>query len=62
MDHPSHKDKLPSIKRIEGQVKGIAKMIEEERYCIEILNQIKAIKNSLAPLKEKSYRHILEVA
>ena len=47
MNHPNHKDKLPSIKRIEGQIKGIAKMIEDERYCIEILNQIKAIRNSL---------------
>ncbi len=45
--HPNHKDKLPSIKRIEGQIKGIAKMIEDERYCVEILNQIKAIRNSL---------------
>ena len=53
MDHPSHKDKLPSIKRIEGQVKGIAKMIEEERYCIEILNQIKAIKNSISTVERK---------
>ena len=47
MNHPNHKDKLPSIKRIEGQIKGIAKMIEDERYCVEILNQIKAIRNSL---------------
>lgn len=47
MNHPNHKDKLPSIKRIEGQIKGIARMIEDERYCIEILNQIKAIRNSL---------------
>ena len=47
MNHPNHKDKLPSIKRIEGQIKGIARMIEDERYCVEILNQIKAIRNSL---------------
>ena len=53
MDHPSHKDTLPSIKRIEGQVKGIAKMIEEERYCIEILNQIKAVKNSISTVERK---------
>lgn len=53
MDHPSHKDKLPSIRRIEGQVKGVAKMIEEERYCIEILNQIKAIRNSISTVERK---------
>ncbi|OUU74244.1 MAG: hypothetical protein CBC29_08935 [Methylococcaceae bacterium TMED69] len=53
MNHPNHKDKLPSIKRIEGQVKGIAKMVEEERYCIDILNQIKAIKNSISAVERK---------
>ncbi len=53
MHHPSHKDKLPSIKRIEGQVKGIGKMIEEERYCVEILNQLKAIRNSINTVERK---------
>ena len=53
MDNPSHKDKLSNIKRIEGQVKGIAKMIEEERYCIDILNQIKAVKNSISAVERK---------
>ena len=45
MSHPSHKEHLSSIKRIEGQIRGIAKMIEDEKYCIDILNQIKAVRN-----------------
>ncbi len=35
------------LRRIEGQVKGITKMVEEERYCIDILNQTAAIASAL---------------
>lgn len=35
------------LKRIEGQVRGIQKMIEEDRYCIDILVQISAINAAL---------------
>lgn len=40
------------LKRIEGQVRGIQKMIEEDRYCIDILVQISAIQ---AALRKASY-------
>ena len=53
MSHPDHKDQLPSLKRIEGQSRGIRKMIEEEKYCIDILNQIKAVKNALSTVEGK---------
>tara|TARA_B100002019_G_scaffold286273_1_gene296500 strand:+ start:1025 stop:1285 length:261 start_codon:yes stop_codon:yes gene_type:complete len=53
MSNPCHRDKLSHIKRIEGQVRGISKMIEEERYCIDILNQLKAIKKSIASIESK---------
>ncbi len=36
------------LKRIEGQVRGIAQMVEEDRYCIDILTQIQAVKSALA--------------
>ena len=36
------------LRRIEGQVRGVARMIEEERYCIEILQQMQAIKAAFA--------------
>jgi len=40
--------RLPArLKRIEGQVRGVARMVEQERYCIDILNQIQAIKAAL---------------
>ena len=53
MSHPCHKDHLKSIRRIEGQVRGVEKMITNGEYCIEILNQIKAIKNSLVSVEGK---------
>lgn len=36
------------LKRIEGQVRGIAQMVEEDRYCIDILTQLQAVKSALA--------------
>lgn len=35
------------LKRIEGQVRGIQNMVEEDRYCIDVLVQIKAINSAL---------------
>ncbi len=40
------------LNRIEGQVRGIARMIEEERYCIEILQQMQAIKSAFAKVED----------
>ena len=53
MSHPDHTDQLHNLKRIEGQSRGIRKMIEEEKYCIDILNQIKAVKNALSTVEGK---------
>jgi DNA-binding FrmR family transcriptional regulator len=35
------------LRRIEGQVRGIAKMIDEDQYCIDILTQISAVNSAL---------------
>ena len=53
MKPPCHTHLLPNMRRIEGQIRGIAKMIEDEKYCIDILNQIKAVRNSLATVEGK---------
>jgi CsoR family transcriptional regulator, copper-sensing transcriptional repressor len=43
-----HKDQLVKrLARIEGQVRGIARMIEEDRYCIDILTQLGAVDTAL---------------
>ena len=41
--YPNHEQQLQRLNRIEGQIKGIRKMIEERRYCIDILAQIRAV-------------------
>lgn len=53
MKNPCHKDKLTSLRRIEGQVRGVQNMIEEGKYCVDILNQIKALKNSIITVEGK---------
>ena len=42
-----HNDKLTRLRRIEGQVRGLQKMIEEGRYCVDILNAAGATTGAL---------------
>ena len=51
MSQPNHRDQLASLRRIEGQVRGITRMVEEEKYCIDILDQIKAVKNAISTVE-----------
>jgi len=44
---------LSRLARIEGQVRGVSRMVEEERYCIDVLNQIQAIKAALKRVEEE---------
>jgi len=39
--------------RIEGQVRGLSKMVEEDRYCIDIVTQISAVRAALRRLEEE---------
>jgi len=46
--YSSHKDNYAKrLRRIEGQVRGIAKMIDEDKYCIDVLTQISAVNSAL---------------
>jgi len=51
--NPDHKDNIVALKRIEGQVRGVQRMIEDRKYCIDILNQIHAVKGALARVEQK---------
>ena len=54
--HGYSKDKDALVKRlhrIEGQVRGVEKMVEDERYCIDILTQIAAVNTALESLAFK---------
>jgi DNA-binding FrmR family transcriptional regulator len=41
------------LNRIEGQVRGIARMIDDDRYCIDIVTQISAVRAALRRLEEQ---------
>ena len=51
MEHGYDKDALKKrLHRIEGQVRGIERMVDEDRYCIDILTQVSAVKTALESL------------
>ena len=52
-NHASHKAQLARVNRIAGQVRGIKSMIEEEKYCLDILTQIKAARSALKSLEHE---------
>lgn len=43
--------KINRLNRIAGQVRGVAQMVEDDRYCIDILTQMRAIKSALAKVE-----------
>jgi DNA-binding FrmR family transcriptional regulator len=46
--YKSHKPQVQvRLRRIEGQIRGVQKMVDEERYCIDVLTQVGAIKAAL---------------
>ncbi|MFH0738873.1 MAG: metal-sensitive transcriptional regulator [Candidatus Omnitrophota bacterium] len=51
--YPDHSGNLVSLRRIEGQVRGIQKMIAGGEYCVDILNQIHAVISALARVEDK---------
>jgi DNA-binding FrmR family transcriptional regulator len=64
--HPNHSEFLPRLKRIEGQLSGIQKMIQDERYCVEILIQFRATMAALRSIEvsifERHLKHCLTSA
>lgn len=51
---------LTRLRRIEGQVRGIQKMVEEERYCAEIMTQISAVQEALRSVAHELMRNHLK--
>ena len=60
MQHATHRNSLARLQRIEGQVRGIARMIDEERYCIDILAQVRAAKAALKKVESEILKDHLE--
>jgi DNA-binding FrmR family transcriptional regulator len=44
------------LSRIEGQVRGLARMVEEERYCIDIITQLSAVRAALRRVEQEILR------
>jgi DNA-binding FrmR family transcriptional regulator len=57
---------LNRLNRIEGQVRGIARMIEQDRYCIDVLTQIQAVRAALSRVESEMLKahldHCIEAA
>ncbi len=47
---------LKRLKRIEGQVRGLSRMVEDDRYCIDIVTQVAAVRAALRRVEEEILR------
>ncbi len=56
----THLDEIVPLKRIEGQIRGIQKMIEEKRYCIDILTQLSSVVGAIMRVEENVLNRHLE--
>lgn len=54
-DHagPDRAKLLNRLKRIEGQVRGLTRMLEEGRYCIDVLTQLQAVRAALSKVESE---------
>ncbi len=60
IDETLEKDALGRLKRIEGQVAGIQKMVKDRRYCMDIVNQIAAVEAALHKVSALVLRNHME--
>jgi CsoR family transcriptional regulator, copper-sensing transcriptional repressor len=60
MKHARHTGQLQRLRRIEGQVRGLVRMVEEERYCVDILTQLRAARAALKRVEETVLREHVE--
>ena len=50
---------LNRLGRVDGQVRGIARMVEEDRYCIDVLTQLQAVRAALASIEAEMLKNHL---
>lgn len=48
----THEEEIVRLKKIEGQIRGIQKMIREKRYCIDILTQLSSVAGAIKSVEE----------
>ena len=49
--YPSHENQLVRLKKVEGQIRGIQTMIDERRYCMDIMSQIRAVTGAMRKIE-----------
>ena len=60
MKHAAHDSQLSRLRRIEGQIAGIARMVEEKRYCVDLLTQLRAARTAIKRVEEQILREHVE--
>jgi len=65
-NHADHSEDLVRLRRIRGQIEGVERMIEDGRYCVDILNQMRsimaALRSSEGLIMERHVRHCVQDA
>lgn len=56
MEHNDKPKLLNRLSRIEGQVRGIARMVEDDRYCIDVMTQLQAVRAALSRVETELLR------
>ena len=59
MKHDSKAKLLNRLNRIEGQVRGVKRMVEEGRYCIDVLTQLQAVRAALVRVESEMLKNHL---
>ncbi len=52
----THEEQITFLKKIEGQIRGVQKMIEEKRYCVDIITQIHSIIGALYRVENEIFK------
>lgn len=58
--HPDHAEEMARLNRVSGQITGVKKMIEQRRYCLDIVSQLTAIQQATKSLSANILRRHLE--
>ena len=58
--YPCHSDELVRLRRIEGQVRGVQKMVGEGRYCVDILRTLNAAVGAIKKVEDQILKRHLE--
>ena len=51
--YPSHRDEITRLARIEGQIRGVQRMIQEGRYCVDILMTLQAAVGAIRKVEDQ---------